>query len=100
VEAVLDRNGGVIAPPTRSPRNDRVRQEITLADRCLDTTIDTPDPTKWAELEQQAAALRDEVYHNVRVQAAMNHRISQTQEAQRYPRIENVTAPRGPELSL
>jgi hypothetical protein len=100
VEAILDRNDGVMPPSTQSQRNVRARQEITLADRCLDTTIDASDPTEWAELAEQAAALRDEVHRNIRVQAAINHRIAQTQEAQRHPRIDHVAAPRGPELSL
>jgi hypothetical protein len=100
VETVLDRHDGVLPPPTQSQRNERARQDITLADRCLDTASDTSNPTAWAELAQQAAALRDELHRNIRVQAAVNHRIAQTQEAQHHPRIDTVAAPRGPELSL
>ena len=100
VEAVLDRNDGVIPPSTHSQRNVRARQDIALADRCLDTASDTSDPTEWAELAQQAAALRDELHQNVRVQAAVNHRIAQTQEAQRHLSIDNLAAPTGARLSL
>jgi hypothetical protein len=99
VEAVLDRNDGVLLPSTQSQRNVRARQDVALADRCLDTATETFDPTEWAELAQQAASLRDQLHRNVRVQAAINQRIAQTQEAQRHPRIDNVAAPRGPELS-
>ena len=100
VEAVLDRNDGVLPPSTQSQRNVRARQDIALADRCLDTASETFDPTEWAELAQQAAVLRDQLHRNVRGQAAINQRIAQTQEAQRHPRMDNVAAPRGLELSL
>ena len=100
VEAVLDRNDGVLPPSTHSQGNVRARQDIALADRCLDTASDTFDPTKWAQLAQQAASVRDQLQQNVRVQAAINHRIAQTQEAHRHRGIDNVAAPRGPELSL
>jgi hypothetical protein len=100
VEALLDRNDGVIPPSTHSQRNVRARQDIALADRCLNTASHTSDPTEWAELAQQAAALRDELHRNVRVQAAINHRTAQPQQAQRHPSIDNLAAPRGPEFSL
>jgi hypothetical protein len=93
-------NDGVLPPSTQSQRNVRARQDIALADRCLDTAGDTFDPTEWAELAQQAATLRDQLHRNIRAQAAINQRITQTQEAHRHPRIDNLAAPRGPELSL
>ncbi len=99
-EAVLDRHDGVIPPSTQNRQTVRARQDITLADRCLDTASHPADPTVWAELAQQAAALRDELHRNARVQAAINNRIAQTQEAQHHLRIDNVVAPQGPELSL
>jgi hypothetical protein len=100
VEALLDRNDGVTQPSTHSQRDVRARQDIALADRCLDTASDTFDPNEWVELAQQAAALRDQLHRSVRVQAANNQRIAQTQDAQRHPRIDNVAASRWPELSL
>ena len=87
---------GLDPQPTHGP----CQQEITLADRCLDTSVDSSDPAEWAKLAQQAATLRDEVHRNVKLQAAIDRRIAQTQQAQRHPEIDNVATPHGPELSL
>ena len=78
----------------------RARQEITLADRCLETSINPSDPAEWAKLAKQAATLRDQAHHNIRLQAAIDLRIAQTQQAQRHPGIENVATQPGPGLSL
>jgi conjugative relaxase-like TrwC/TraI family protein len=100
IEATLDRNNNATLASTRSQRTARARQEITLAERCLDTGIDSSDPAEWAKLAQQAATLRDELHRNIRLQAAVDRRIAQTQQAQRQPGVDTFAAPRGPELSL
>jgi hypothetical protein len=79
-----------------SQHTARARQEIILADRYLDTSIDSSDPAEWAKLAQRAATLCDKVHRNVRLQAAIDRRIAQTQKAQRHPGVDNVFTPRGP----
>jgi conjugative relaxase-like TrwC/TraI family protein len=100
IEAVLDRNDSATLASTHSQHTARARQDIALADRCFDTSIDSSDPTEWAKLAQQAATLRDELHRNIRLQAAVDRRVAQTQQAQRHPGVDTFAAPRGPELSL
>ena len=100
IEAILDRTNSTTLASTPSQYTARARQEITLADRRLDTSVVSSDPAEWAKLAQQAATLRDEVHRNVKLQAAIDRRIAQTQQAQRHPEIDNVATPHGPELSL
>jgi conjugative relaxase-like TrwC/TraI family protein len=100
IEAVLDRNDSATLVSTHRQHTARARQEITLADRYLDTSIDSSDPAEWAKLTQRAATIRDEVHRNIRLQAASDPRIAQTQQAQHHPRVDNVATPLGPGLSL
>jgi hypothetical protein len=96
----VDRNNSATLASTHSQRTAHARQEITLADRRLDTGIDSSDPAEWAKLAQQGATLRDEPHRNIRLQAAGDRRIAQTQQPQRQPGVDTFAAPRGPELSL
>jgi hypothetical protein len=100
IEAILDRKNSATLASTHSQRTAHARQEITIADRRLDTSIDSSDPAEWAKLAQQAATLRDELHRNIRLQAAVDRRIAQSQQAQRHPAVDTFAAPRGPELSL
>ena len=100
IEAILDRNNSATLASTHSQHTAHARQEIAIADRRLDTSMDSSDPAEWAKLAQQAATLRDEVHRNIRLQAAVDRRTTQTQQAQIRPGFDTFATPRGPELSL
>jgi hypothetical protein len=100
IETILDRNDNATLVSTHSQHTARARQEVALAERHLGTSIDSSDPTEWATLAQQAATLRDELHRNIRLQAAVDRRTTQTRQAQIRPGVDTFATPRGPELSL
>ena len=101
IEAFVDRNDEVSPPSTGWSRQaDRARQEITIADRLLETSDHAGDPTEWAKLAGQADTLRKEAHRQVIAQRALESRMSPFPQKQWSPGIDNSAAPGGPELSL
>ena len=100
IEAFLDRGDALRAPPTgQSPVMARARQEVAIADRLLQAGADLADPTGWADLAGEAAALSEEALRLVVARTAINRLIA-AQNAQRSHRTGADPAQRGPELSL
>ena len=100
IEAVLDRNDALGAPPTRqSPAMARARQEIAIADRLLDSSADLADPASWAELAGQAAALRKEAQRLMTAPATIGRLLAPAQQVQP-SRGMGDAAQQGPELGL
>ena len=100
IEAVLDRNDGIGLPATGgSPAMGPARQEVTIADRLLDSSADLADPASWAELAGQAAALRKEAQRLMTARATIGRLLAPAQQVQP-SRGMGDGAQQGPELGL
>jgi conjugative relaxase-like TrwC/TraI family protein len=99
-EAALDRNDVVSPPSGWIPQAERVRQEIALADRLLDAKSGGVDPTRWAELAQQAATIRMQAVRDLRARNTFQQSMSATHHPMHYLGIDYSAGPRGPEIGL
>ncbi len=101
IEAFLDRNDGTTPAGTGSSRsNERARQEITIADRLLETRDYPSDPVEWAKLADQAAGVREAAHQHFAAQRAQRQRMSPFPQTTWSLGIHNSPERRGPELSL
>ena len=83
IEADLDRNDGRIPSWSgRSPRTDRARHQIVIADRVLEASSDRAGPGEWAELAQQAGVILDQVRRVERNRATRQRTPGQWQQPQ------------------
>jgi hypothetical protein len=100
IEAVLDGSDALGAPPTgQSPVMARAREEVAIAERLLQAGADLADPTGWAELADEAAALREEALRLVVARRAIDRLIA-GQNAQRSHSMHADPVQLGPELSV
>jgi hypothetical protein len=101
IEVVLDRNDGTTPARTVSTRtNQRARQEISIADRLLETRDYPSDPVEWAKLADQAAGLREAAHRHFAAQRAQSQRMSPFPQTPWDPGIDNSLGRRGPEFSM
>jgi conjugative relaxase-like TrwC/TraI family protein len=99
IEAALDRNDGASPPwPGWSPLTDRARREIAIADRQLQSSGDGANPSRWAELAQEAATICDDMIKEQRNRQAAAHDRSLAHQAEHHLHIDQSLRPAGPQI--
>ena len=99
IEAVLDRNDGNSPLPTGGGPWDEP-QEVAIADRLLRSSADPANPTGWAELAGQAAALRKQAQRLMMARATIGPAAGTSATSAAQSRHGRRRTQQGPELSL